>query len=174
MPAPTLAVIGLGASLGDRATTLELAARLLSVWPGIRVRRSSRLYWSAPVGGVAGAAFLNGAVLVATTLSPTALASALREIEVRLGRRPTRRWADRVIDLDLLWIEGVSVDEDGLTVPHPRLQQRDFALVPLLEVAPAARDPRTRGAYAQLPAALSRLSIVRSLPRPRSQAGRVP
>ncbi|MSQ02225.1 MAG: 2-amino-4-hydroxy-6-hydroxymethyldihydropteridine diphosphokinase [Myxococcales bacterium] len=163
----TLAVVGLGASMGDRATTLELAARLLSVWPGIRVRRSSRLYWSAPVGGVAGAAFLNGAVLVATTLSPAALASSLREIEVRLGRRPTRRWADRVLDLDLLWMEGVSLDDGALTVPHPRLLERDFALVPLVEVAPEARDPRSSIRYAALAAAMSRLPIVRSLPRAR-------
>ncbi len=168
----TRAVIGLGASLGDRARTIELALRLLSVWPGVHVRGSSRLYWSAPAGGIAGAAFLNAAVLVATTLPPEALAAALRATEVRLGRRPSRRWADRVLDLDLLWIEGVSLNSDALTVPHPRLHQRDFALVPLLEVAPEARHPRTGVPYAELPPAISRLPIFGTLPRLRPAANR--
>jgi len=161
---PYTAVVGLGASLGDRAATLEAAVRLLDVWPGIRVRRASRLYWSAPVGGVAAAAFLNGAVRVETTLSPHALTAALRAIERRLGRRPARRWADRVLDLDLLWAEGRTVRTPDLVVPHARLRERPFAVIPLVEVAPHARDPQTGARYADLPAAQAFLPVAGVLP----------
>lgn len=163
---PTVAVIGLGASLGDRATTLEAAVRLLAVWPGIVVERCSRVYGSAPAGGVAGAAFLNAAVRVRTTLSPEALAAGLRTIEARLGRRPTRRWADRVLDLDLLWMAGVTRRTAALQVPHARLRERAFALIPLVEVAPAARDPRSGARYADLPLARAALPAVGALPQP--------
>ncbi len=161
-----VAVVGLGASLGDRAATLEAAVRLLDVWPGVRVLRASRVYWSAPAGGVAGAAFLNAAVRVETTLAPEALAEALRAIERRLGRRPARRWADRALDLDLLWISGRSVQTPALTVPHARLRERAFALIPLVEVAPEARDPRTGARYRDLPLAQARLPAVGTLPQP--------
>ncbi|GDX79214.1 2-amino-4-hydroxy-6-hydroxymethyldihydropteridine diphosphokinase [Deltaproteobacteria bacterium] len=159
------AVIGLGASLGDRATTLETAVRLLHAWPGLEVRRTSRVYASAPAGGVAGQPFLNAAVLVACAISADALAGALRQIEVRLGRRPSRRWADRIVDLDLLWIEGFRLRSAGLTVPHPRLRERDFALIPLVEVAPSAVEPRSHTRYADLPLARGRLPAVGTLPQ---------
>lgn len=165
-PAPRRVVVGLGASMGDRAATLEAAVRLLAVSPGVDVRRTSRLYWSAPAGGVAGGAFLNAAVLVDTALPPEALAVRLRAIERRLGRRPARRWADRVLDLDLLWIDGERVHAPTLTVPHARLRERSFALVPLVEVAPDARDPRTGARYADLPLARAFLPVVGALPQP--------
>lgn len=160
-----IAVIGLGASLGDRVTTLETAVRLLDAWPGLQVRRTSRLYASAPVGGVAGQPFLNAAVRVECRLTADALASTLRQIEARLGRRPSRRWADRIIDLDLLWIEGFRLRSAELTVPHPRLRDRDFALIPLVEVAPEACEPRGRTRYADLPLARTRLPAVGTLPQ---------
>jgi 2-amino-4-hydroxy-6-hydroxymethyldihydropteridine diphosphokinase len=83
-------------------------------------------------------------------LSPLALLEALQGIEKDLGR--TRgpgdvRWGPRLIDLDVLWIDGVALEEPRLVVPHPRLTERAFALVPLLEVAPNARDPRTGAAF---------------------------
>lgn len=158
-------MIGLGASLGDRSTTLETAVRLLDVWPGIEVRRASRVYASAPAGGVAGQPFLNAAVLVWCTVTADELAHALHAIEIRLGRRPSRRWADRIVDLDLLWIEGFRLRSAELTVPHPRLRERDFALIPLAEVAPGACEPRTRTRYADLPLAQGRLPAVGTLPQ---------
>ncbi len=159
------AVVGLGASLGDRATTLEGAVRLLDCWPGLEVRRTSRLYASPPAGGVAGQPFLNAAVLVESRLGADELAHALRTIEARLGRRPSRRWADRILDLDLLWIEGFRLRSAELTVPHPRLRERDFALIPLVEVAPEACEPRSGTRYADLPLARTRLPVVGTLPQ---------
>jgi 2-amino-4-hydroxy-6-hydroxymethyldihydropteridine diphosphokinase len=83
-------------------------------------------------------------------LSPLALLDELQRIEKDLGR--TRgpgdvRWGPRALDLDVLWIDGVVLEEPRLVVPHPRLSERAFALVPLLEVAPSARDPRTGAAF---------------------------
>ena len=163
-------MVGLGASMGERMRSLELAIRLLDATPGIRVERTSRVVESPPAGGVAAKPFLNAAVRVRTTLWPSELAAACREAERRIGRRATRRWADRVIDLDVLWMEGVRVRTPQLTLPHPRLAERGFAVVPLVEVAPGATDPDTGRPYAQLPSAMARFPVVGALP----QARRVP
>jgi 2-amino-4-hydroxy-6-hydroxymethyldihydropteridine diphosphokinase len=160
-------VVGLGASLGDRRATLETAARLLAAWPGLSVVRSSRVYASPPAGGVAGGAFLNAAVLVRTSLTPEDLLGSIRAIERRLGRRHTRRWADRVLDLDVLWIDGVVHASEALTVPHPRLVERPFALRPLLDVAPDAREPHMGRRYASFAAAAAPLACIGVLAHPR-------
>jgi 2-amino-4-hydroxy-6-hydroxymethyldihydropteridine diphosphokinase len=130
---------------------------------GLTLRACSSVYETAPVGGPPQPAFLNGAVLVECTLSPLALLQELQGIEKDLGR--TRgpgdvRWGPRLIDLDVLWIDGVALEEPRLVVPHPRLAERAFALVPLLEVAPSARDPRTGALYeAPLDEAVQRTSL---------------
>lgn len=140
------AAIGIGANLGDRLATMREAVVAVGRIPGATVAATSSVYETAPVGGVPQAAFLNAAMLVECTLSPIALLDALQRIEAELGR--TRgpsdvRWGPRAIDLDVLWIEGVAIAEPRLVVPHPRLTERAFALVPLLEVAPHAVDPCT-------------------------------
>jgi 2-amino-4-hydroxy-6-hydroxymethyldihydropteridine diphosphokinase len=137
------AAIGLGASLGDRRRALAVALAALAATPGVDVVAVSRLYRTPPAGGVARGWFLNAVVLVRTTLEPGPLLARCRAIEARLGRRPAPRWADRVLDLDLL-LHGERV-QDGRdpVLPHPRMAERPFVIVPLLEVAPQARDPRT-------------------------------
>jgi 2-amino-4-hydroxy-6-hydroxymethyldihydropteridine diphosphokinase len=107
-------VVGLGANLGDRLATLRAAVTRLEAVAGVRVRARSSVYETAPVGGVEQPAFLNAAILVECTLSPVALLDELLRVERALGR--TRgvgevRWGPRAIDLDVLWIEGVVVDE---------------------------------------------------------------
>jgi 2-amino-4-hydroxy-6-hydroxymethyldihydropteridine diphosphokinase len=139
------AVVGLGANLGDRASTLREAAR--EIGRVARVVRTSHMYATAPVGRVDQPEFLNAAALVDHDGPPEALLDALLAIEGRLGRVRVERWAPRAIDLDVLWIEGVTCDGPRLVVPHPELQRRAFALVPLLEIAPGARDPRTGEVY---------------------------
>lgn len=130
-----LVVVGLGSSLGDRQRNLELAARALAATPGVELLASSAVFRTAPAGGAL-SPFLNAAVLLRTRRSPRGLLARCKEIEARLGRRPTRRWADRVIDLDLLVWEGLRRDAGRLRLPHPRLPERDFALVPARQVAP--------------------------------------
>ena len=164
---PPLSVVGLGASLGDRANTIGTAVRLLAAWPGVELRGCSRVYASPPRGGVAGGDFLNAAVVLRCFAGPEALLEALRAVEHRMGRRHTRRWADRVLDLDVLWIEGLEWSSPTLQVPHPRLHERTFALRPLLDVAPHAAHPATGVRYATLPAAAAPLACVGVLAKPR-------
>jgi 2-amino-4-hydroxy-6-hydroxymethyldihydropteridine diphosphokinase len=143
-------VVGLGANLGDRLATLREAVARVAEVTGLTLRARSSVYETAPVGGPEQPVFLNAAILVECMLSPLALLDELQRIEKDLGR--TRgpgdvRWGPRVIDLDVLWIDGVVLEEPRLVVPHPRLSARAFALVPLLEVVPGARDPITGAAF---------------------------
>jgi 2-amino-4-hydroxy-6-hydroxymethyldihydropteridine diphosphokinase len=140
------AVVGFGANLGDRLGTMRAALRALAA--RAHVERTSHVYATAPVGGPAQPEYLNAAVLVVWPESAEALLEALLAIEAGLGRiRGGERFGPRTIDLDVLWVEGLAVDGPKLTVPHPRLNERAFALVPMLEVAPDARDPRTGASY---------------------------
>lgn len=138
------AVIGLGSNLGDREDWLRQAiARLRE---SLEVLGVSGFHDTEPVGPPQ-PRYLNAAVLVNSPLSPHALLEHLLSIERAMGRERKERWGPRTIDLDLLWIEGVSLSDATLTVPHPELKNRSFALLPLLEVAPDAVDPVTGEAY---------------------------
>ena len=160
-----LAAIGLGASLGEPLRALQLATRCLDAAPGVEVVSTSRVYWSAPVGAVATRPFMNAVVVIRTALSPARLVALCRDIEVRVGRRPSRRWADRILDLDVLLVDGVVSREPSAVLPHPRVAERAFVLVPLAEAWPAARDPRSGRRYAALPAAKVPLPVAGALPR---------
>ncbi|HEU4410987.1 MAG TPA: 2-amino-4-hydroxy-6-hydroxymethyldihydropteridine diphosphokinase [Polyangiaceae bacterium] len=151
-PSPPLydAVVGLGSNLGDRAHTLERATEALGRLEGTRLVARSRFRETAPVGGPPQGPFLNGALRLATSLGPEALLARLLELEARFGRERRERWGPRTLDLDLLWVEGVVRASPGLTLPHPRLHERLFALEPLVEVAPGARHPATGEAYASV------------------------
>ncbi len=141
MKKPRRAVIGLGSNLGDRLAELDRATRLLATIEGATLVERSPVYETEPVGGPPQGPFLNAAVLLQTSLDARALLDGILGIEAAMGRvRDGSRDAPRTIDLDLLWMEGGPVVEEGLEVPHPRLGERAFALVPLLEVAPDARD----------------------------------
>ena len=133
--------IGLGANLGEPAANVELALDGLREM-GTVVRRSS-LYRTAPWGKTDQPHFVNAAAILETELDSHALIAALKTLERRLGRVETERWGPRAIDLDLLAYDDVVIDEPGLQLPHPRLRERAFVLVPLAEIDPAfaaARD----------------------------------
>lgn len=138
------AVVGFGANLGDRLRTMRAALRALA--DVTRVVATSRVYATAPVGPPQ-PDYLNAAALVEWRSTPVALLDVLLSIEAGLGRVRAERFGPRVIDLDVLWIDGVAYEDARLTVPHPRLHERAFAVAPLLDVVPDARDPRTGGAY---------------------------
>lgn len=146
----TLAVVGLGSSMGDRARTLRLAVRALDALPGVDVVATSPIYRSRPLGPARGH-FLNAAVAVRTRRAPRDLLAALKALEVRLGRRPSARWSDRVIDLDLLLFGGLVRRGRGLRLPHPGLTERGFALQPAVDVAPDAVHPVRGCALRDLP-----------------------
>jgi 2-amino-4-hydroxy-6-hydroxymethyldihydropteridine diphosphokinase len=152
------AVIGLGSNLGDRAATLCSAVSALAQLG--ELRRVSELYETAPVGGPAQGDFLNAAVLIETELTPRELLHRLHDIERRFGRERDVRWGPRTLDLDVLWFPDAYVDE-ALVVPHARLIERAFALLPLLDVAPEAVDPNSGERYAVVAERQKRLDVRR-------------
>jgi 2-amino-4-hydroxy-6-hydroxymethyldihydropteridine diphosphokinase len=136
------AYVGLGANLGQREEMLRRAIELIGETDGIQVVAVSRLRETDPVGVLDQPPFLNGAVAVETTLSPRQLLANLLRVERQLGRvRDGVRWGPRTVDLDLLVYANERVDEPGLTVPHPRLHERRFALEPLAELDPELAIP---------------------------------
>jgi 2-amino-4-hydroxy-6-hydroxymethyldihydropteridine diphosphokinase len=147
------AFVGIGSNLGDREGYLRRAIDLLSAEDGIEVVAVSTLRETEPVGPVPQGPFLNGAVRIATTLSPRDLLGRLLAVEQGLGRVRLERFGPRTIDLDLLLYGDESVDEPGLTVPHPRLHERRFALEPLAELDPTVEIPG-RGSVSALLAGL--------------------
>jgi 2-amino-4-hydroxy-6-hydroxymethyldihydropteridine diphosphokinase len=141
-PGVTVAYVGLGANLGDRQATIARAVELLRAAPGVEVLAVSSLRETDPVGLEEQPPFLNGAAELETTLPPRELLQVLLDVERRLGRtREGPRFGPRTIDLDLLVYGDAEVDEPQLTVPHPRLHERGFALEPLAELAPALVVP---------------------------------
>jgi 2-amino-4-hydroxy-6-hydroxymethyldihydropteridine diphosphokinase len=125
----TVAYVGLGANLGDREATIRAAVAAL---PGVFAVSSLRE--TDPVGNTDQPRFLNGVAALETSLSARELLDVLLSVERGLGRERRERWGPRTIDLDLLLYGDETIDEPGLTVPHPRLHERRFALEPLAEL----------------------------------------
>ncbi|MBN9018908.1 MAG: 2-amino-4-hydroxy-6-hydroxymethyldihydropteridine diphosphokinase [Rhizobiales bacterium] len=130
------AFLGLGGNLGDRAATLAAAIDDLGAAAAVRVMRVSSLYETPPWGPVPQGPYLNACVAIETTLSARALLDLCLAIEKRHGRERLVRWGPRTLDIDLLLYGTATIDEPGLIVPHPRMADRAFVLVPLAEIAP--------------------------------------
>jgi 2-amino-4-hydroxy-6-hydroxymethyldihydropteridine diphosphokinase len=135
------AFVGLGANLENPLQQVRQAISELDAIEHTRVLVASSLYRSAPVGYADQPDFINAVAKVQTRLSPHELLDALHVIENRHGRRRSVRNAPRTLDLDLLLYGMLVVDEDGLTLPHPRMHERAFVLLPLAEIAPEALLP---------------------------------
>lgn len=134
------AYIGLGANLGDARATLQAACDALAQLPGTTLAARSSWYRSAPIDAQ-GPAFVNGVAALDTTLAPLELLDALQAIEQRHGRERPYRNAPRTLDLDLLLYADLLLHTERLTLPHPRLYERAFVLLPLAELAPALVIP---------------------------------
>ena len=130
------AYVGLGSNLGARESHLQEALSRLAALPTIEVVQVSSLYETAPVGVTDQPEFINAAAAVETALGPEDLLEVLLRIENQMGRVRTFRWGPRVIDLDLLLYGDQQIALPDLIVPHPRLLERAFVLVPLAEIAP--------------------------------------
>ncbi len=167
------AFLGLGSNVGDRLETLQSAVDLLENRPGIRVDAVSSVYETAPVGGPEQGPFLNLVVRVATRRSPQRLLAACQAVEQALGRVRVERWGPRTIDVDILLYERRRVLTRQLEVPHPRLPERPFALVPLLEVghAEALPDGRTIASLLAALAPIDGVTMVGAQVRPPGEAG---
>ncbi len=137
----TAAFIGLGANLGDPQRQVQQAFRELDAIPHTRVVRTSSLYRSAPLGYAEQPSFVNAVAQLETALAAERLLAELQVIEVAHGRRRSFANAPRTLDLDLLLFGNAVVDAPGLKIPHPRMHERAFVLVPLLEIAPEVAIP---------------------------------
>ncbi len=137
----TLACIGLGSNLGDRSGNLAAALRAIGEIPTTEGLAVSRVYESEPWGGVEQPPYANAVAVVATELQADQLLSALQNIEASLGRVRAERYGPRTIDLDILLFGDEEWVRPDLTIPHPRMLEREFVVVPLLEVDPEAKMP---------------------------------
>ena len=131
--------LSLGSNLGDRETNIASALKILG--QKVRISKVSSLYETEPVGYKDQPWFLNCVCSVETELSPQALLKFAKAIERKLGRKRTIRFGPRVIDIDILFYDGLILDSSDLVIPHPRLAERAFVLVPLKEIAPNLAHP---------------------------------
>jgi len=136
--ATTDAVLGLGSNVGERRAALAAAVDALRAHPDIEIVTASPLYETEPWGLTSQQDFLNAAVRIATSLAAADLLAAILAVEVALGRVRGKKWGPRVIDIDILVYGDKSIDGPGLTIPHPHLTERIFALAPLVDVMPEA------------------------------------
>lgn len=141
MAAESSAYIALGANLGDVKGNLRRAIAALDATPGCRVTGVSPWYRSRAIGPGSQPDYLNAVVALATTLAPHALLELLQALEAAAGRERAVRWGARTLDLDLLLFDDLALADERLTLPHPRLAERNFVVYPLSDLAPALRLP---------------------------------
>jgi 2-amino-4-hydroxy-6-hydroxymethyldihydropteridine diphosphokinase len=139
---PEQAFIALGSNLGDRASHLAFARSSLAALPGTTVLAASDVEETEPLGERSQPRYLNQIVALETALTPRLLLERLHEIERARGRVRDERWASRTLDLDLVAYDDVSIDEPGLTVPHPGLRDREFWQRQLAEARARAVEGR--------------------------------
>jgi 2-amino-4-hydroxy-6-hydroxymethyldihydropteridine diphosphokinase len=130
------AYIALGTNMGERLENLKKALELIDAVDGLEIKYVSSVYETKPVGGPEQGNYLNACALIKSELTPTLLLLKLLEIESKIGRVREERWGPRIIDLDLLVYENVTMNSPLLELPHPRLTERDFVLIPLCDIAP--------------------------------------
>jgi 2-amino-4-hydroxy-6-hydroxymethyldihydropteridine diphosphokinase len=147
-------LIAMGSNLGDRLATLEDARRAIDQAPGITVVRTSKIYETAPVGGPEQGAFLNAVLAADVDLDAAELLRLLQGIEARFKRRREVRFGPRTLDLDILAYGDEVIVTPDLEIPHPRLHERRFVLVPLTDVAPNWRHPIRHATTLEMLAAL--------------------
>jgi 2-amino-4-hydroxy-6-hydroxymethyldihydropteridine diphosphokinase len=136
----SIVYIGIGSNLGDREKNCSRSVDFLEK-NGIVIRQESSLYETIPWGLRDQPLFLNMVIKVETELKPQELLELLKNVEIEVGREKSSRWGPRIIDLDILLYDDIALNEETLTVPHPYLHKRDFALIPLCEIAPDVKHP---------------------------------
>ena len=133
--------LGLGTNIGDRKKNLARALTSLNNRPDLTILRTSRIYETEPWGLVDQPKFLNRVAEIATSISPRELLERVKKLETDMGREAGPRFGPRLIDIDILLLEDQVVDEPDLQIPHARLHERAFVLVPLAEIAPESIHP---------------------------------
>ncbi len=177
---PHRVFIGIGSNLGDRAGNYREAVARLQALPDTRLVRQSSIYETEPIEVRGGGPFLNGVIEIETEIEAPALLTRMQSIERMMGRKRVRGrkprargpYRPRIIDLDLLFFDKEAIDSRHLQVPHPRLHERRFVLVPMSELAPALIHPKLNHSISELLAALKapgRVTLMRAeLMRPQA------
>lgn len=161
--------LSLGSNLGDKRKNLAQALNLLRRH-GVRILRASAIYRSEPVGNSDQPWFYNQAVEIRTALRPESVLKTIKKIEAQLGRTQTVLNGPRLIDIDVLLAENSIIRSDHLVIPHPRLEKRNFVLIPLEEIAPEAFHPTLGKSIFILRQESTDRSVVRRLRPSRGQA----
>lgn len=157
---PTI-YLALGTNLGDRLANLHAAIDALA--PSIVIGPRSKIYETPPWGYADQPAFLNMAVKCETDLEPESLLKRLKQLEVQIGREQSFRWGPRLMDVDILFYDDLIFESEALTIPHPRLHERAFALVPLADIAPDYVHPVLNKTIKELLLNVDRTGIRRRL-----------
>lgn len=150
--------LALGTNLGNRQANLKAAREALS--PQMSIKAKSHVYETPPWGYADQADFLNQALKVETYLEPEALLKHLKRLEVALGRVPSIQNGPRLIDIDILFYDDLVMDTPGLVIPHPRLHERNFVLVPLNDIAPDLVHPEFKKTVQELLSNIDQSGIV--------------
>lgn len=150
-------LLSLGTNLGDKGVNLRRA--IMGLTGVLQVTAVSRTYQTPPWGLLDQPAYWNLCLAGQTPLSPHDLLIFAKTLETRLGRQPGRRWGPRLIDIDILFYDDLCLDTESLTIPHPRLTERAFVLVPLLDIAPRWLHPLTGYTMQQHAALVSAVGV---------------
>lgn len=142
--------LGLGSNMGDRHKELDFALTSLKNHPAITLIRAAAILETEPVGYLEQDKFLNTVAEIETGLEPHALLAVLQQIEQDAGRVRTIRWGPRTLDIDILLYDNLVLDDPQLTIPHPRMREREFVLLPLAELAPELPVPPDNRTVRQL------------------------
>lgn len=160
---PSLSAIALGSNMGESLAILEGGINSLEKTPGITIKAKSSWYRTAPVGGPSQPDYLNGAAILEVQLSPQKLLETLLNIEQEFGRVRQEHWGPRTLDLDVLLFDDLILETPDLQIPHPRMTQRAFVLVPLAEIAPDWIEPVSKEPISQLLQKLDRSDVSLSI-----------
>ncbi len=140
--------LSLGSNMGSRAANLKEALSALS--PQLDVKKKSRVYETPPWGYAEQEKFLNQVLMAKTYVEPELLLKHLKRLEVALGRKPSFQNGPRSIDIDILFYDDLAIESPALTIPHPRLHERGFVLLPLMDIAPDLLHPVHKKSISEL------------------------
>ena len=141
--------IALGSNLGDSLTTLESSLTVINSIPGVNLVAVSSWYRTQPIGPPQ-PDYLNGCAILNVQQTPEELLALLQAVELQFGRVRNEKWGARTLDLDIILYEDLMINTPNLTIPHPRIHERAFVLVPLAQIAADWQEPKTGKAIAQL------------------------
>ncbi len=157
--------VAAGSSLGDREDYILTALNLIQESGSVHIEEISPVYETAPLGDASHNTYLNFVFRCSTSLTPDALFAELKSVEVKTGRQKRSKWSEREIDLDILLYDRVVIESELLTIPHKEMKNRDFVLIPLLELDRNITDPVSGKPYLFFAERLEKRFVLPKLPK---------